>query len=72
MIFEPVEPVFLCCGWKIHGLFLQRQEEVAAEYGRVIATRVCTYHFTLHTSTLVSLVSCDMDGGTVYHRHYRY
>jgi hypothetical protein len=28
MIFEPVEPVYIC-GMKLHGLFLQRQTEVA-------------------------------------------
>lgn len=40
MIFSPVEPVPICCGWKLHGLFLQRQDEVAAVYGRVIARQV--------------------------------
>jgi uncharacterized membrane protein YheB (UPF0754 family) len=46
MIFEPVEPFHITiCGWRlltIHGLFLQRQSEVAAEYGRMVTTDVLT------------------------------
>lgn len=39
MIFEPVEPQFWCFGlFRCHGLFLRRQEEVAHEYGRMVAT----------------------------------
>uniref|UniRef100_K3X939 DUF445 domain-containing protein n=1 Tax=Globisporangium ultimum (strain ATCC 200006 / CBS 805.95 / DAOM BR144) TaxID=431595 RepID=K3X939_GLOUD len=39
MIFEPVEPrKFLC--FTLHGLFLRRQNEVAAVYGRMVATDV--------------------------------
>lgn len=33
MIFEPIEPVYLCCGrLKLHGLFLQRQAAVSREF----------------------------------------
>lgn len=43
MIFSPVEPVRLCGGCcTLHGLFLRRQKEVAAEYGRTVATSVLT------------------------------
>ncbi|KAF1334241.1 hypothetical protein FI667_g2283, partial [Globisporangium splendens] len=39
MIFEPVEPrKFLC--FTLHGLFLRRQNEVAAVYGRMVAADV--------------------------------
>ncbi|GAB9468313.1 hypothetical protein Gpo141_00005632 [Globisporangium polare] len=39
MIFEPVNPrKFLC--FTLHGLFLRRQNEVAAVYGRMVATDV--------------------------------
>lgn len=34
MIFEPIFPVYVC-GLKIQGLFLQRQQEVSAEFARV-------------------------------------
>ena len=36
MIFEPIFPVYVC-GLKIQGLFLQRQQEVSAEFARVQA-----------------------------------
>lgn len=39
MIFEPVEPKILC-GMKLHGLFLQRQREVAAVYGKLVTENV--------------------------------
>lgn len=41
MIFSPVEPV-RCCGFTIQGLFLQRQDEVAMEYGRIVSTQILT------------------------------
>jgi len=41
IIFEPVRPVKLgCC--ELQGLFLKRQKEVSAEYGRTIAAQVLT------------------------------
>jgi uncharacterized membrane protein YheB (UPF0754 family) len=43
IIFNPVDPVYCCCRRvKIQGLFLRRQEEVSAEYGKLIATRLMT------------------------------
>ena len=42
IIFEPVDPIPLCCGWKLHGLFLRRQREVSREYGRIVAGEVLT------------------------------
>jgi uncharacterized membrane protein YheB (UPF0754 family) len=41
MIFKPVQPHYIC-GFRIQGLFLARQQEVAAEYGRTIAGKVLT------------------------------
>lgn len=41
IIFKPVEPINLGC-YTVQGLFLKRQKEVAAEYGRTIATEVLT------------------------------
>lgn len=36
MIFSPIDPHYCCCGRvKIHGLFLQRQYEVAAMFAQV-------------------------------------
>merc|ERR1712217_689026 len=35
MIFEPVQPVHVC-GFKIQGLFLQRQQEVSEVYAQII------------------------------------
>jgi uncharacterized membrane protein YheB (UPF0754 family) len=41
MIFEPIEPRrFL--GFKIHGLFLRRQHEIAEIYARIISTEIIT------------------------------
>uniref|UniRef100_A0A7S1SAY9 DUF445 family protein n=1 Tax=Alexandrium catenella TaxID=2925 RepID=A0A7S1SAY9_ALECA len=41
MIFEPVEPISLCGGRIVlQGLFLKRQREVSAEYGRIVADNV--------------------------------
>jgi len=41
MIFEPVEPILLFGGRiKVQGLFLKRQKEVAAEYGKIVALNV--------------------------------
>jgi len=39
MIFEPVDPVFFC-GIKLHGLFLQRQEQVSEVYAQIVADNV--------------------------------
>jgi uncharacterized membrane protein YheB (UPF0754 family) len=39
MIFEPINPK-KCCGLTIHGLFLRRQQQVAEEYGRMVARDV--------------------------------
>jgi len=39
IIFEPVDPVF-CCGKRLQGLFLQRQDEVAIAYGEIVAEKV--------------------------------
>ncbi|GLD96885.1 hypothetical protein PINS_up005568 [Pythium insidiosum] len=41
MIFEPVEPKRVC-GITLHGLFLQRQEQVAEVYGRLVASEMLT------------------------------
>jgi len=40
-IFEPVEPVKVG-GWKLQGLFLTRQHEVAAEFARFLTGKVLT------------------------------
>lgn len=39
LIFEPVNPKKICC-FTLHGLFLRRQHQVAAEYGRMVASDV--------------------------------
>lgn len=39
MIFEPVEPVYIA-GYKIHGLFLQRQQEVAIEFSKMSVEKI--------------------------------
>lgn len=41
MIFEPVEPVFVC-GRRIQGLFLQRQDEVAEVFAEMSAQQIFT------------------------------
>ncbi|KAJ0392906.1 hypothetical protein P43SY_007144 [Pythium insidiosum] len=41
MIFEPVEPKRVC-GFTLHGLFLQRQAQVAEVYGRLVASEMLT------------------------------
>jgi hypothetical protein len=42
MIFQPVQPHYPCGarGWRIQGLFLQRQREVSAVYARTITKKV--------------------------------
>jgi len=42
MIFSPIQPHYPCgpSGCRIQGLFLQRQDEVAAVYGRTISKKV--------------------------------
>lgn len=40
MIFEPVDPVRLPCGVVLQGLFLKRQVEASAEYGKLMATNL--------------------------------
>ena len=42
MIFEPVEPRELLGRFKVHGLFLRRQPEVAEVYARIIADDIVT------------------------------
>jgi len=37
MIFEPIFPVYVC-GFKLQGLFLQRQAEVSKEFAKVQAS----------------------------------
>lgn len=39
IIFAPIEPKKVCC-FTLHGLFLRRQSEVAAVYGRMVASDV--------------------------------
>jgi len=39
MIFQPVKPRIFC-GMVFQGLFLQRQTEVSAEYGRTVAVKI--------------------------------
>ena len=39
IIFEPIEPINLGC-YKLQGLFLKRQREISAVYGRITATEV--------------------------------
>lgn len=41
LIFEPQEPRFYF-GYKIQGLFIKRQQEVAREYAQIIAERILT------------------------------
>jgi len=50
IIFEPVEPIPLCGGRIVlQGLFLKRQQGVAAEYGRTLAAEVCSARNILHS-----------------------
>lgn len=42
VIFEPVKPVKVCFGIIIHGLFLQRQKEVAVAYAEMVSSRILT------------------------------
>ena len=41
MIFEPVEPIYFC-GYKIQGLFLKRQKEVAVEFAKITSELIFT------------------------------
>jgi len=41
MIFYPIEPRKVC-GWTLHGMFLQRQVEVAKEYARMTDSELIT------------------------------
>jgi uncharacterized membrane protein YheB (UPF0754 family) len=41
LIFEPIEPVYFC-GFKLQGLFLQRQHEVSGEFSDHLAENVLT------------------------------
>ncbi|KAH9129965.1 hypothetical protein LEN26_000105 [Aphanomyces euteiches] len=43
MIFEPVNPKKVLC-IKLHGLFLRRQQEVAAMYGKMVSRDVLNAH----------------------------
>lgn len=47
MIFNPVNPIKLCC-FTIQGLFLGRQDEVAETYSKIVAARV------LNTDNLIT------------------
>lgn len=40
IIFSPVDPVEVCCGWTVQGLFLKRQEEVSADYAELVTTNI--------------------------------
>ena len=43
VIFRPVHPHPMCAGrWNFQGLFLKRQDEVSAEYARMVATNLIT------------------------------
>ncbi|GMI17493.1 hypothetical protein TrLO_g6034 [Triparma laevis f. longispina] len=40
IIFEPVEPINICGIYSLQGLFLKRQKEISAVYGKITATEV--------------------------------
>ena len=40
IIFEPVEPIRICGCYTLQGLFLKRQKEISAVYGKITATEV--------------------------------
>jgi len=46
MIFEPVEARYVC-GFKIQGLFLQRQDAVSAEYARIVSIHVLSARYLI-------------------------
>jgi uncharacterized membrane protein YheB (UPF0754 family) len=48
MIFSPIEPVYIC-GFKVQGLFLQRQTEVSAVYGSMVAKNILNAENILDT-----------------------
>jgi uncharacterized membrane protein YheB (UPF0754 family) len=48
MIFNPIEPMYIC-GMKVQGLFLQRQKEVSAIYGNMVATNILNAENILET-----------------------
>ena len=54
IIFEPVQPVNCGC-WTLQGLFLKRQPEVSAEYGRTITEQVI--HPTLNRNDFLSYLN---------------
>jgi hypothetical protein len=37
IIFQPIRPVRLCCGYELQGIFLKRQKEVSAVFARVVS-----------------------------------
>jgi len=47
MIFEPVEPVDLCCGIKLQGLFLKRQAAVSARYAEIVSAHVLSAKYLI-------------------------
>jgi len=47
LIFEPVKPIDLKC-YQLQGLFLKRQDEVAAEYARMVVEKILTGKAILH------------------------
>ena len=40
IIFEPIEPINICGICTLQGLFLKRQKEISAVYGKITATEV--------------------------------
>ncbi|GMI32403.1 hypothetical protein TrRE_jg4312 [Triparma retinervis] len=40
IIFEPIEPINICGIYTLQGLFLKRQKEISAVYGKITATEV--------------------------------
>jgi len=40
VIFQPVQPIRICCCCTVQGLFLARQHQVATDYARLLSTRV--------------------------------
>ena len=43
VIFNPIEPLYCCCGGvRLQGLFLQRQEEVSEAFAEIVSSRIVT------------------------------
>lgn len=63
IIFNPIEPIYVCGCFKLQGLFLQRQAEVSHEFAtisaaRLITARHCWEHilFGVHSERFGALV----------------